>query len=233
MVSPFTFPLPKAPLVNGRPTKLVRVDRQDLDTSIYLAPFADMVNASFMSSYYQPVMSPQTQRLESHQQLLYELKPGIMIFLLVPLDDPSTVLASVCAEPFVSPTPEMLAQVPPEGRVWIPDPVAHNLLEPRWVLKLLCVAPEAQHNGLGKWLMATIDDAVRHRVKEQRADSDDERVAEECATARLVLSTIKDINGRLYEKWGWATTSERKIEAGFLGSEGGFTLVFMDRVIEL
>ncbi|KAH7102931.1 hypothetical protein BKA62DRAFT_79447 [Auriculariales sp. MPI-PUGE-AT-0066] len=227
------FPLPDAPLVNGRPTKLVQVNRADLDTSsLYLVPFADMVNLSFEAGCRQPVMAP-TQRLTSHEQLLHELEPGITIFLLVSRDDPGKVLASVCTEPCPSYLPGTIAPDPRDGHVWIPDPAPHNAREPRWTIKLLCVSPEAQKHGLGTWLMQVAEDAVRHSVRQQRANPEDDQVAEDCESVRLVIVMVRENNGVFYGNRGWTEIQERPMKPGFLGSEGGFTIVVMDKMLRL
>jgi len=225
--------LPVPPHVNGRSTRIIQLDLPTLANSSLLSPFAKMVLAAFKVSYRQPYIAPDFPRLESNEQILHELKPDVIIFLLTPVDDPETVLASVAAHPYHATSPEELKQMHPFALKWLVQPSEEDPQMPRWALKQLCVSPEAQRNGLAGWLLNLADSVIRQVVTQQKKDPNVQDVTEACDGAKMLLSTTKELNGTFYAKRGWRITGERMAAPGYMGSEGGFTIVLMERNISL
>ena len=211
----------------------MRIDLESLNQSPLLAPFAVLLATSFGASYRQPYIAPDFPRLENNEQVARELRPGAIIFLLMSVDDPTTALASVAMHPYRAPPPEELKALPDIAIQWMVQPSENDPQMPRWVLKQLCVAPQAQRNGLAGWLLDLTDNVLRQIVTQQKADPNVPEVTEECDGAKLVLSTAKEINGEFYEKRNWITTAEKRMVPGFMGSEGGFVVVLMERNVLL
>ena len=129
----------------------------------------------------------------------------------------------------------------------MPDPE-----EERWELKYLVTDPALHGQGLASSLLNLCEAEVKRRFELGRLQETEARVrpvAEAGAEGkgkgdvavseegvkpkklRLLLSTIAEMNQAFYERRGWKWTAENKVPIGELGSETGFRVVFMDKLI--
>jgi len=220
--------VPSPPLVNGAPVSLIKLTRAGLSASPYLEPWITMVNRVYTDSFDPAYVSHSWNRLDSAAQLLRELNDESIICFLVPVESSDLrVLASVCAQPFAQPTQKYLESLNPDRRVWLPPPTPeYHPNAPRWFVKFLCVAPEIQRQGLASRLMDLIESPVRKTVRGASGIVEGEHNG-----VVLVLSAFKETTGAFYTRKGWRTVEDRWMAPGFIGSQTGFFVAFMDRYL--
>ena len=109
-----------------------------------------------------------------------------------------------------------------------------------WELKLMAVDTAAQGQGVAGLLMRMVDAEVLRRVRARHAcdvssSSSDGAASEGSGEAGervcMLLTTIKEINGGFYARRGYVEDYVEEFGPGTLGSEGGFTVVHMSRVM--
>ncbi|KZV82354.1 hypothetical protein EXIGLDRAFT_729814 [Exidia glandulosa HHB12029] len=229
------------PTVDGLPTTLHRLTHEELKHSPLLEPLYLMINAAFgvtsVAPYF-PDIEP-IKRLVNSAQLVTELGSTAVTFILTQ----STVspeghvdlrlLGTVTLEVHDEDGAAAHADADYGGRgafdtiMYQDSPPFASTVAHR-VVHFLAVDPSLMGKGLASWLM-------KHLEAEAIAQLQRERLEEGKAwtTLRMVLSTINEINGKYYGKRGWKTLARREMPPGFLGSPGGFTLVRMEKVLDL
>ncbi|KAL8896356.1 MAG: hypothetical protein Q9207_007744 [Kuettlingeria erythrocarpa] len=91
---------------------------------------------------------------------------------------------------------------------------------PKWEIVCNVVHPEYQRRGIAAQMYEALVKEMRKRVSAQ-GDQD----------VHLVITTMKEINEVYYQKRGFVTTGERRFEKGVGGSEVGFSVVEMEKIV--
>ncbi|KAL8753121.1 MAG: hypothetical protein Q9184_005515 [Pyrenodesmia sp. 2 TL-2023] len=90
---------------------------------------------------------------------------------------------------------------------------------PKWEIICNVVHPEYQKRGIAGQMYEALVKEMRSRASPQ-GDRD----------VHLVITTMKELNEAYYQKRGFVTTDERRIEKGVGGSELGFSIVEMEKI---
>ena len=227
-----------APQINGRLLQTLVIARADLPTSPQLPRLTALLIESFQAQHHQPLLPPESERFPGgSEQLLREIGPGSWTIILADAEDASTIYGTVTVEP-KDLTPASLREGSNE------EAPKHHLDpafitgdgfplvtgETRWTVRSLCANIRFQKRGIADWLMLQAE----HLILKQEAQANARRLIGSPTTiVRLLLTTIEELTGAWYVKRGWAVYHTRRMPPGFIGSEGGFTLVDMFKLLEL
>ena len=109
---------------------------------------------------------------------------------------------------------------------------------PTWEILAMSVDPEVQGRGIAARMLGFTIEEIRRRIGEPGwgKDKDKEEEVEVGkgewkGKVKILLSTMKELNEGYYQRKGWRTTAERRFEAGVGGSEAGFGVVDMVKVV--
>ena len=115
---------------------------------------------------------------------------------------------------------------------------------PSWEILAMAVTPELQGRGIASQLLNLTIETIRAQVKEEQLSGIVEKGKEdgegkvirkgeggEGGKVKILLSTLKELKEEYYKRKGWKTTHERRFPAGVGGSEAGFGVVDMVRVV--
>ncbi|KAL8714292.1 MAG: hypothetical protein Q9225_006596 [Loekoesia sp. 1 TL-2023] len=91
---------------------------------------------------------------------------------------------------------------------------------PKWEIICNVVHPGYQKRGIA----AQLFDALIREIRKREPKSGSKRV-------HFVITTMKEMNEIYYQKRGYVTTREQRFEKGVGGSEVGFSVVEMERII--
>jgi GNAT superfamily N-acetyltransferase len=95
-------------------------------------------------------------------------------------------------------------------------------------LSSMAVSPSIQRQGLAGLLMALVVEEVKRRFLITRAASGPPDLG-----LVMLLTTVKEINTAFYTRRGYQIDYETSHEAGFLGSENGFSVAHMSKKVEV
>lgn len=101
---------------------------------------------------------------------------------------------------------------------------------PTWEICAMVVDPELQGRGIASQLMSLAINTIRRQVRDELQTQVGDREGK--GKVRLFLTTLKELNEEYYKRKGWTTTSERRFGPGVGGSEAGFGVVDMVRVVD-
>ena len=107
---------------------------------------------------------------------------------------------------------------------------------PTWEILTMGVDPALQGRGIASWMLGFTIEEIKKRLDQARKEKQEEEevVGKEewkGQKVKILLSTMKELNEGYYQRKGWKTTAERRFEAGVGGSEEGFGIVDMVRVV--
>lgn len=223
------------PPVNGSPTTVTLYSPQRIASNSILEPLKTMINASFRHTGIRDnVMPTDIERLQSTTQYLQQIGsgPGTFILVLCAADKPDEPLATVAAHRYTS---EILEAhlVPGKGtsfhRLKLPEG-AEGEGQDVWEPKVLAVRPGVMGVGVGARMMRKMEEEVWRRfvAEQQKRSGVLDRGPQRCW---MVLTTIRESNGRWYERLGYVEDFERKFPPGHMRSPAGFTVVGMSKVL--
>ena len=106
---------------------------------------------------------------------------------------------------------------------------------PTWEILAMGVDPALQSRGIASRMLDSTIEEIRRRIGEgERGNGkeEEEEVGKEWeGKVKVLLSTMKELNEGYYQRKGWRTTGEKRFEAGVGGSEEGFGIVDMVKVV--
>ena len=226
------------PEINGRKTTLLLHEASDLAASPLLPSFMIMINAAF-SFHHPPALPSSWTRLDQPENLPKELGAEAFTYALVYTDDnqdAKAVLATISARPFRWKDPELQDPRYKTFAYWT-NPIEADTEV--WEIKLMCVDLTVQKHGLATMLLGVTEAEIRRRFAERKlvdskVGAEGETVDESANRRRLmiVLQTIREMNGKYYEKRGWGFKSQVKREGGWEGSESGFNYATYAKVFD-
>lgn len=225
------------PSINGKPTTLTLYEPSQLVNSPLISSLYTVINTAFATSHAQKCpFSADVDRLLAPEDYLSQLgtDPGTFAYMLTwPGTD--QVVGTVSAHRYVAPV--VVAEAIPweRGSTFkrLKSPVADSEAESAevWELKFVAVDVALQGQGLATYLMDLADGEVKRRFL---ATASPENGARKPAKKLwMVLTTVRECNGRFYARRGYAVDGETWHEPGFLGSEGGFHIVHMSKVLDV
>ena len=235
---PSTFP---GPSFDGIATNFQLIEAADLPNHPLKQAIHDLVNCAF-SAAHPPWLPASMIRLRQPDSMERDLGPNAFTYVLtVPTDPPLPapnlrVLASVSARAYAPKDPATMDDI---ARRFLPrsDPrrrLPDGAHEAAWEMKFLVTDPELFGHGLASALVAVVEREMRRRweLEEdaaawQAAESRGLSLPSRERKLRVFLQTIKQMNETWYQRRGYSSIHEGEFEKGFMGSEGGFTLVGM------
>ncbi|KAH7098854.1 hypothetical protein BKA62DRAFT_711591 [Auriculariales sp. MPI-PUGE-AT-0066] len=228
------------PRVNDHDTLVRAIARKQLPTAPELANLFTVVENCFQAIQKQPILPPDGAKRfpGGSTQFLEEISSDSWIFVLSFAEDTQDVIATVTIAPGFS-TPgtqkqqEDIAQqmeaAGKTGSAYGMDELPVEEGEVRWTVRLLCVRVDLQRRGIADWFMKFAENAIFELVQEANAAPNGPATK----LVRFMLSTIEELNGAYYSKRGWLAAKRNKMPPGFVGSEGGFTLIDMYKLVLL
>lgn len=91
---------------------------------------------------------------------------------------------------------------------------------PQWEIMCNVVHPDYQKRGIAGQMFDAAIEEIRRRIPEK----DEKKI-------HLVITTMKELREAYYQKRGFVTTREKRFEKGTGGSEVGFSILEMERII--
>ncbi|KXL50721.1 hypothetical protein M433DRAFT_157964 [Acidomyces richmondensis BFW] len=239
-----TFP---GPNVNGKPTTLTVYDPWQLIGHPILLSLYPMINTAYRDSHVsRKILTrnnlPTRDRLQHENAFLQEIgaDPGTFTIALA-WAGTDEAIATISAHRYVSPVAEAIAEVgngkagSAFRRVQVPAAVSSADVEcDIWELKLMAVDIRLQKQGLASYLMKLAEEEIAVRFTTENLDPSLHAEMEVRAPRRLwvVITTLKEANWNFYQRRGYRDDYETSHEAGFLGSETGFTVVHMSKELQ-
>ena len=227
------------PEIEGRKTNIYLFEADQLAASHLLPGFLPSMNAAF-SARHPPWIPAGHIRMESTDQLLRELGSQAFTYGFVFADDAKEikdVVATASGKPFRLRPP--IEQDPKHMIFYYDEEHASPPNTETWELKLMSVDPRLQKNGLAGLMLGQVETEIRRRFEEKKLQdakipSGGEAPGMQVAQRklRMILQTLYEMNGEFYIKRGWKLINTRKSEKGFLGSEAGFHVGFLEKIID-
>jgi GNAT superfamily N-acetyltransferase len=169
-------------------------------------------------------MSAKEPRLQSHGQLVQELSGPGMFTYVITYTGTDTVIGVASAKRYKvisSPPAELGIQKRAFTRIGASEPNTEG-----FELSSMAVSPSLQRQGLAGFLMTLVEEEVKRRFLIARADTGPPDLG-----LVMLLTTVKEINSKFYTRRGYSLDYETSHEAGFLGSESGFSVAHMSKKI--
>ena len=91
---------------------------------------------------------------------------------------------------------------------------------PKWEIVCNVVHPHYQKRGIA----AQMFDALVKEIRTRESESGQRRI-------HFVITTMKELNENYYQKRGFVTTREQRFDKGVGGSEVGFSVVEMEKIV--
>ncbi|KAK5108046.1 hypothetical protein LTR62_008820 [Meristemomyces frigidus] len=214
-------------------TTLTLYEPNQLPGNPILEPLRTLINTSFRASHNKHKTFPAAvDRLYSTNQYLQNLGTDAGTFTYIVTDNATgKPIATAGAHRYKAAVFESSGDGNKQGktfvRVQLPA-IAEESGEGAevWELKLMAVDVTLQGAGLASYLMDLVDKEVLRRVAyEVRGMKADQKVF-------MLITTVKEINGEFYARRGYEFDYETVHEVGYMGSEMGFCVVHMSKVLE-
>ncbi|MCJ1326278.1 hypothetical protein MMC10_002942 [Thelotrema lepadinum] len=227
------------PEIDGRKTHLYLFEPGQLASSPLLLSFVPLINAAF-SDRHPPWLPSSMIRFESKEGYLGELGPEAFTYGLVYADDTQEhkdLLATVSAKPLKWREPDPLDPIASTfsyGKAQAIMPGAET-----WEIKLMVVDPRLMGKGLASLLLGMVETESHRRFEERKLNQ--ARIsslggANGIETSqikfRLLLQTIYEMNGAFYGKRGYKLIGQKFKEKGFMNSEAGFSVGYLDKTFD-
>ena len=215
------------PLVHNKPTTVTLYASRDLAAAGLIPGLHDLINDAFAGSHSRSgAMSAKEPRLQSHGQLVQELSGPGMFTYVITYTGTDTAIGVASAKRYKSissPPAELGIQKRAFTRIGASEP---NTLG--FELSSMAVSPSLQRQGLAGFLMTLVEEEVKRRFLITRAETGPPDLG-----LVMLLTTIKQINAEFYTRRGYSLDYETVHEAGFLGSENGFSVAHMSKKVAL
>jgi len=239
-----TFPGPE---VNGKATTLTIYEPWQLIGHPILSSLYPMINTAYRDSHVSHKILARNN-LPTRDRLLHEnafleetgSDPGTFTIALTWMGT-NEAIATISARRYLSPVAEAVAEVG-SGKAGstfrrVQVPVAATTANAEcdiWELKLMAVDIRLQKQGLATYIMKLAEEEIAVRFKTEKIDPSRLSDIEDQLPKRLwvVITTLKEANWNLYWRRGYQDDYETTHEAGFLGSETGFTVVHMSKELQ-
>jgi len=225
------------PIINGRLTAVTQYEPYQLVGSPLLAPLRRLVNKAFSVSHAQTggvVLPANIDRLRSEDEFLQNMgtDPGTFNYMIT-YAGTDEIIGTVGAHRYVVPVLEAVAGGGREGQrstfARVKAPVGGDGKAEMWELKLMATDVSLQRQGLASYMMALTEAEVKRRFKAEALANGG---SEEQVRLVMVLTTIKELNEAFYLRRGYVFDYETVHERGFMGSETGFTVNHMSKVLD-
>ncbi|QIW98936.1 hypothetical protein AMS68_004454 [Peltaster fructicola] len=221
------------PKINGEATTITLFSPAQLAQSNFLSSLQTVANDAFRGGHASAKVLPaNVDRIVSKQYLLDEVgrAPGTFTYIIHHTDNDTEVIATATMWRFankpvlevVGATPSQLETARRNATFHRHDPLPPGI--EGWELKLMCVNPNAQKQGLASILLDLCEGEMLRRV----TGRDQDRSVNEI---RFVLTTIHEINGKFYAKRGFIIDSQVYHPVGTMDSATGFTVSHMSKVM--
>lgn len=227
-----TPPSFEGPQVNGRSTTVTLFAPSQLAKSPLLPSLVGVIILAFRHQGHEKdgATVVNSDRFQYDGQLLDELSnaPGTFTYVLY-YSGTEEVVATASAKRYMGAVeviepPNKQTEKNEKGntftRFWtVPDDTE------AWELSTMAVDAKAQKQGLAGYLMRLTEDEVKRRFRVANSDTPVKKLVQ-------MITTIKEVNGVFYSKKGFTKDYEKWYEPGHLGSENGFTIIHMSKLLE-
>lgn len=226
------------PTINGNPTTITLTSPAHIAHSPFFPSLRAMVNTSFrIANTAERVLPASLERVQSPADLLAQLGTSPSTFTyLVHGAGTADVLATASMWRLSDAAAVVVADPNPHEPPTRSDVFRRRLPVPpgveAWELKLMGVHVAAQRQGLAALLMPLCEAEARRRFAAARAEA----VAQgrrPRAELMFVLTTLLDGNEGMYRRNGFVRDDERWFPPGFMGSEGGMTVRYMSKRVDV
>lgn len=221
------------PSINGVSTKVHLVNRDELAATQYPQGMMEVINAAF-SHGHPPYIPAEFVRILSPKQMLGELRSGgFSLIVTREAQGAEVVIATGSAVPgdthssseaAIEPGEKTSVDRSLEARRRIPGVVD-------WELKHLCVEPGSMRQGLASYILGLLDEEVSARTASMQNETTP-RIQQRKPRIRLMITTVAEMNGRMYQKRGYKTVEFSSYPKGTLGGTEAFQVWHMDRIME-
>ena len=218
------------PTVNNAPSVLTLLSASQFEKYTHIQKVISTMNSAFEATFgdlFQGI-----DRVQSLQSLLNELGPNYIAYVLTSANDAENleVYASILGRPAIPPNaPQDFKEVP--GKEY-------------WEVKLLCVHPSIQGQGIASMLITALEAEVKrqHEAQQQSltatSSGDHEGAREDIPNEtevnkelRMILSTVEAANGPFYAKRGYVTTKSYVVPKHAFNNADDFVQISMEKVL--
>ncbi|KAF2723513.1 hypothetical protein K431DRAFT_282958 [Polychaeton citri CBS 116435] len=221
------------PVINGKSTQItlyfppstLAVKAPQQLTNLY-----HVINEAFTISHRSTNSIPASvPRLYSEQQLVQELEAASAGTFCYVIYHPDTqeVVGTASAEPYRGPATNADRVAAGGKKVFLSAIPLEDGVE-MWELRLMAVDVKVQKQGVAGLLMRLVEERVKAVFVEKVTGSNGSGGPQRL---KMVLKTIKEINGLFYNKKMYALELASWNAPGTLNSEVGFTLAHMSKDI--
>ena len=221
------------PNVNGRPTTVALFSAAQLAGSRLLPSLYNVINKAFRGGHVKDgVTLVGDDRLVYENQFLDELgnAPDTFVYALY-YSSTDTIVGTASAKRYLGNT---ISKTFDKSKTEKGDTFKRRGSVPpnseAWELSTMAVDPSLQRQGVAAYLMKLVDAEVKRRFTvgmQARQDLDS------AFPKQLIMriTTIKEQNEAFYSKRGFFKDYEIAYPKGHLGSERGFTVIHMSKVM--
>ncbi|KAL1582038.1 hypothetical protein WHR41_09463 [Cladosporium halotolerans] len=216
------------PIVHNKPTTVTLYASKDLKAAGLIPGVHDLINHAFFASQNPfGIMSAESLRLQSHQQLVDDLsRPGTFSYVIT-YTGTDLVIGVASAKRHK----ETVSRQPASMDVAESAFTRTGILEPStegWELSTMAVDPSLQRQGLAGLLVKLVEGEVKRRFVLERAEKGTLRLQ-----LVILLSTVKEINLAFYIRRLYHADYETYHGPCTMGNTAGFTIVHMSKRIEV
>lgn len=208
---------PSPPLVRGQRTAVEQVDHADLPQYAHIDALVALVNAAFAATHGPPYFPTDVVRVKDREEMIADLAPPSIAYVLTQAGEEDRV-------DIVGAVMEELAGGDEDQRGQLQGVAG----EVRSDVRFLVVNPAYHRQGIGAWLMRYLEAKIKQRAWLESASQ-----GKPLPIIRVVLKTAEEVNGPFYEHLGWRAFEKVSKPVGTFGSPLGFTMVSMEKILEL
>jgi GNAT superfamily N-acetyltransferase len=206
------------------PTTIALYTSQTLQSSGLVSQLYDLINNAFTVSHDRSgIMPGSVRRLQSEAQLINELSGPDTFTYLVICTRTNKIIGTASAKPYLSEASEAQLAKSVVGTFTRVGLSTEHAIE--WELATMAVDPLFQQQGVAELLMSMVEGEIKRQLRSEGR--------EEGRAPKMLLTTIKEVNGKFYAGKGYAEDYETWYGPGWLGSKSGFTVVHMSRWVEI
>jgi GNAT superfamily N-acetyltransferase len=212
------------PHIMNHPTTITLCTSRILHSSGFVPQLYSLINNAFTVSHDRSgIMPGSVRRLQSEAQLINELSGPSTFSYLITCTSTNTIIGTASAKRYLSKVSEAQVAKSIVGTFTRVGPSKENAFE--WELATMAVDPLFQRQGVAELLMGMVEGEIKRRFRSEGRKGE--------GAPKMLLTTIKEVNGKFYAGKGYAEDYETWHGPGRLGSKSGFAVVHMSKWVEI
>jgi GNAT superfamily N-acetyltransferase len=212
------------PDIVDHPTTITLYTSQTLQSSGLVPQLFNLINNAFAVAHDRSgIMPGSARRLQSETQLINELSgPGTFTYLIT-CTSTNTIIGTASAKRYLSEASEAQVAKSIVGTFTRMNPSKESAIE--WELATMAVDPLFQRQGVAELLMSMVEGEIKRQLRSEWGEGG--------KAPKMLLTTIKEVNGKFYAGKGYVVDYETWHGPGWLGSKSGFTVVHMSTWVKI